>query len=521
MDLLLHISSYYGILSILYSQTLRRGSGSDYISFTPVESQYFSHGRAYRKALISLVASPTLSEHTSYFINSSNAFGPIQECKNNGKCSKTHYSDNFRERLNSDCYIDSLEDMKAFLRSHFPQNPNIFNQCDGGPEVCFEEREIAVGVDNVDRIIIPKMHEVSARDQATLESDYSVTLTDMYQSIEQMYSGKLHYIEPDPLRNMSFADRYDIEAAQYFLAKLRGEQTDIVYASFTPANVAKGIILQSEPIEPLIQSLLAFKSRTTRTAEGSFGFRKNSRYASLVYHVQETDLNRITTRISLHDDMIDKALIVSSVVLNIVSRKHMDDVVNQLVEANVFSREVTQKSLVPEEYSDIPETLASLDWNLTRVYTTGTISEFVGLIQSSSGCQAVLKIVENDAELSRLQVVNEELHTLSLVPPLTCRVPVIARGFIMGAGEMTLQDALVVSSASARRIGELFKRLHTSGYAHNDAHDKNVVFIGDEVFFIDIDTVQRNASEKNKRSDIALILASGKVDREAFLEAYS
>ena len=115
-----------------------RSSGK-YIYFTPVTKDFIEN-YPHKNAII-LDFDKTISKYDKFFINTSNAFGPMSGLGDNKECttcSYTYRSPNF-PRNNSDkrnCVLETLEDILDKVVS-FPQNEQIYDDCDGGPEIGF------------------------------------------------------------------------------------------------------------------------------------------------------------------------------------------------------------------------------------------------------------------------------------------------------------------------------------------------------------------------------------------------
>ena len=82
-----------------------------------------------------------LSDFPEYFINSGNLYGPgTGKPSKSGKCTcrNTFYSDALLKKItpsSNDCYISTKDEMVDILLKNFPKTKNIYDLCEGGPEV--------------------------------------------------------------------------------------------------------------------------------------------------------------------------------------------------------------------------------------------------------------------------------------------------------------------------------------------------------------------------------------------------
>ena len=131
------------------------GEDPDFIYFTPASDDFIFN---YPQETLVFDFETMLNTYKHFFINSSNAYGPIDGTMGNEKnceCRKTFYSESLlqtgKNKLNhlvgTPCLVNSLEEMRDYILS-IPQNQKAYinsrYKCEGGPEVGFYENNISL-----------------------------------------------------------------------------------------------------------------------------------------------------------------------------------------------------------------------------------------------------------------------------------------------------------------------------------------------------------------------------------------
>lgn len=127
----------------------------NYVFFTPISEEFINEivKVSYASHYLVLDLKSLLDDYPLYFINTKNNYGPSngKGYGTNGRCSEcdyTYHSNAFRIKLSEIDSIDikdhileeetclkSEEEIMDIIERIFPQNNNIYDVCDGGPEI--------------------------------------------------------------------------------------------------------------------------------------------------------------------------------------------------------------------------------------------------------------------------------------------------------------------------------------------------------------------------------------------------
>lgn len=189
MDFLLHSTDFVGLYNIINEGKMKTanrlgirgttGENKDIIYFTPISSEYVEQLQLDIKPnrFLIILKPNILNTYNKFFINAANAFGPLsgKSRKGNCTCKYTFYSDEFKrdfEPASKDCFIEGIEDMNKILSEEFPPTNNIYDYCDGGPEVGIFPPDGEINIlPYIYKIIYPSKDKLSAYYKSRIESN--------------------------------------------------------------------------------------------------------------------------------------------------------------------------------------------------------------------------------------------------------------------------------------------------------------------------------------------------------------
>jgi hypothetical protein len=121
----------------LYRKTSSTDSHGTAIYLTPIKPQFLDT-LSDVNFTVGLIFSTRILEHPTIFINTRNAYGPLdgqgdREKKCN-ECNMTYQSG--KTQVDGQCFINSIEEMLQFIDDNFnTKTVDIYDVCDGGPEL--------------------------------------------------------------------------------------------------------------------------------------------------------------------------------------------------------------------------------------------------------------------------------------------------------------------------------------------------------------------------------------------------